>query len=273
LSSITQKQIDTLIHLGLTQNQARIYLANLHTGSATVKAIAQHAQIGREDVYRVLPSLQDLGLVKKCLGSPSIYEPVEPHEVLSLLITVKSDEMAKLRKEALEFVAHCPKSKKQEEERDKFTMVTNFDIAIHMLIDAIKKTQHTWDFTSGYERFLIRQNMPKKVKQVKEMLAAVERGVKIRAVLDQPKDRRKLPLSGLALKESKRFIEHENFEYRYIDRKHVAFISIFDEKLMFIETQQGPRVILPQLWSNNQVLLGMGKTFFDTAWQSSYSPE
>ena len=106
MSSITQKQIDTLIHLGLTQNQARIYLANLHTGSATVKAIAQHAQIGREDVYRVLPSLQDLGLVKKCLGSPSIFEPVEPHEVLSLLITVKSDEMAKLRKEALEFVAH-----------------------------------------------------------------------------------------------------------------------------------------------------------------------
>ncbi len=267
-----QNPLDTLIHLGLTQNQARIYLATLQTGCATVKAIAQYSEIGREDVYRVLPTLQTLGLVKKCIGSPTSYEPVAPHEAMSLLVTSRSNELSQLRKEALEFVAHCPRKKEQAED-EKFTMVSNVDLAINTLIDAIKKTKQLWLFTSGYERFITRQNMPKKNKQIKEMLSAVKRGVKIKAVLDQPKDNKKLPLAALSLKESRELVTHPNFEYKYINTKHVALISIFDNKLMFIETHQGPRVMLPQLWSNNEVLLGLGNNFFEHAWQSAYSPE
>jgi sugar-specific transcriptional regulator TrmB len=271
---MSQSQIDTLIHLGLTHNQARIYCATLHLGCATVKAIAQCAQIGREDVYRVLPAMQDLGLLKKCIGSPTCYEPVVPHEVMSLLISNRANELAQLRKEALEFVAHCPRGKKKsEDENEKFTMVSNVDLAINTLIDAIKNTKQLWLFTSGYERFIVRQNMPKKSKQIAEMLAALKRGVKIMGVLDQPKDRKKLPLSAFALKESRELVQHQNFEYRYVDSIHAALISIFDNHLMFIETQQGPKVILPQLWSNNQVLLALGNTFFEHAWQSSYIPE
>jgi sugar-specific transcriptional regulator TrmB len=192
LKNAFQSQLDTLIHLGLTHNQAKIYLANLQTGSATVKVIAQCAQIGREDVYRVLPSMQELGLIKKRLGNPTCYEPVEPHEVMSLLISNKSDELSRLRKSALEFVAGCPRPKKPNESDDLFLVVTNVDIAIHKLTDAIRNAKKSWVFTSGYERFIIRQNMPKKSTQIEEMLKAVDRGVKIRAVLDQPKSKQHL---------------------------------------------------------------------------------
>ncbi len=97
--------------------------------------------------------------------------------------------------------------------------------------------------------------MPKKQLQIKEMYNAVQRGVKIKAVLDQPNDRMKLQKVSFGNPISRAFIEHENFQYRYIDSQHAGLLSIFDDKLMFIETQQGPRVLIPQLWSNNRVLL------------------
>jgi sugar-specific transcriptional regulator TrmB len=272
--TIKETQLSTLVQLGLTQNQAKIYLASQMTGRASVKAIAQNSKIGREDVYRVLPSLQCLGLIKKILGTPTFYEAVEPHEAMSLLISAKSQELSDLRKKALEFVANSPKSKKSLEQTDSFIMVSNIEMSIHMIAEAAKNAQKTWNFTSGYERFIIRQNMPKKLEQIKEMLKAVERGIIIRAVLDQPpKDKKKIPLSRLSFSISRALVSNPNFQYRYIDTKHVGLLGIFDDKLMFIETHQGPRVLLPQLWSNNEVLLGLGNNFFENAWKSSYNPK
>ncbi|MBT0159006.1 hypothetical protein G4O51_03370 [Candidatus Bathyarchaeota archaeon A05DMB-2] len=51
------KKIETLVRLGLTNNQARVYLSALQTRKASVKTISQSAKVGREDVYRIMPSL------------------------------------------------------------------------------------------------------------------------------------------------------------------------------------------------------------------------
>ena len=267
------ERIRTLQGLGLTNNQAKIYLASLQTGCSTVKSIAHYAQIGREDVYRVLPSLQDLGLLKKHIGSPTLFEPVDPAEVVSLLLGNKMEELSELKAKALQFVEHCKNQSKDSFSDDSFVMVTNVNIAINTLIDSIKKTSQSWIFTSGFDRFIVRQNMPKKQLQIKEMYNAVQRGVKIKAVLDQPNDRMKLQKVSFGNPISRAFIEHENFQYRYIDSQHAGLLSIFDDKLMFIETQQGPRVLIPQLWSNNRVLLALGRSFFDQAWNLAYEPE
>jgi sugar-specific transcriptional regulator TrmB len=238
-----------------------------------VKIIAQIAQVGREDVYRLMPSLYERGLIRKHIGSPTRYEPVEPSEAMSQLISDKSNELSHLKSKALEFITNAHKNLKSTPESELFLMTTNLDDAIHTLVDAIKNARESWIFTSGYDRFINRMNMPKKHEQVKQMLKAVRRGVKIKAVLDQPKNRKKLALSSLDLPSSRALVTHENFEYRYTDAKHAGLFSVFDSKLMFIETQQGSTALLPQLWSNNQVLLGLGKTLFENAWQSGYYPE
>jgi hypothetical protein len=115
--------------------------------------------------------------------------------------------------------------------------------------------------------------MPKKRLQTNEMYKAVQRGVKIRAVLDEPQSKEKLNKSLFAFPSSRALIKHENFEYKYLSSKHVGLLSIFDDNLIFIETQQGPKIIVPQLWSNNRVLLGLGKTCFEQAWNNAYYPE
>jgi sugar-specific transcriptional regulator TrmB len=273
LSTFEENQFQTLIRFGLTVNQAKLYLTSLRIGCATAKVLAQNAHIGREEVYRVLPALQNYGLIKKRIGSPTEYEPIESHEAMSILVGNKSSELSELKTKAAQFVANCPRVKAKSEENDSFIMITNIDKAVRMLVQAYKDANRLCVFTSGYERFIMRQNMPEKKEQVKEMLKALQRGVKIRAVLDEPADNKAIPLSKLFYSLSKRVVSHPNFEYRYVSSKHSALIAVFDDNIMFIETHQGPHVLLPQLWSNNRVLMGLGKTFFETAWASGFTPE
>lgn len=273
LGSLEDNRVEMLVGLGLTHNQARVYLSSLQTGCASVKLIAQFAQIGREDVYRIMPALQDLGLIRKHIGTPTLYEPVAPNEAMSILMGKKTGELSQLKSKVQLFLKNWRRIDKPIEKDESFILVTNFDIAIHMLVDAIRKTKKSWLFSTGYERFIIRQNMPKKCLQINEMYKAVQRGVKIQAVLDEPQSREKLPGSLFGFPSSRALIKHKNFEYKYLSSKHVGLLSIFDDNLIFIETQQGPRIIVPQLWSNNHVLLGLGKTCFDQAWNNAYFPE
>jgi sugar-specific transcriptional regulator TrmB len=62
---------DLLLGLGLTLNQAKIYLAILKLEKTTVSEVAKFSKVRREDVYRILPSLEKMGLVERLLGKPT----------------------------------------------------------------------------------------------------------------------------------------------------------------------------------------------------------
>jgi len=67
--------IDTLIELGLTLNQARIYVALLHSEKpVTAKEISKITDITRQDVYRILPNLQKTGLLEKTITAPAMFK-------------------------------------------------------------------------------------------------------------------------------------------------------------------------------------------------------
>ena len=67
--------IDTLIKLGLTLNQARIYVAcSTARKPVTAKEISKLTDITRQDVYRILPALQKAGLLEKNITAPAMFK-------------------------------------------------------------------------------------------------------------------------------------------------------------------------------------------------------
>ena len=62
---------DLLLGLGLTLNQAKVYLAILKLQKTTVGQVANFSKVRREDVYRILPSLEKMGLIERFLGKPT----------------------------------------------------------------------------------------------------------------------------------------------------------------------------------------------------------
>jgi len=77
---------------GLTRNQAKVYVAVARLRLASVGKISKVAKVRREDVYRILPKLQKMGLVEKLLGTPTKIRATPVEEALSLLIKHKEDE-------------------------------------------------------------------------------------------------------------------------------------------------------------------------------------
>ena len=90
--------VTTLTNLGLTYNQARAYFALLNLGTASAKKIAKMSKITRQDIYRVLPYLEEMGLVVKEISRPALYQPIPIQETFQILINQRRQETLNLQK-------------------------------------------------------------------------------------------------------------------------------------------------------------------------------
>ena len=75
----------TLKQYGLTQKQAKVYLACLELGSASVTKISQKAELSRSTVYEVLESLSKINLISTFQKKKTKYfSAQEPKTVINL---------------------------------------------------------------------------------------------------------------------------------------------------------------------------------------------
>ena len=81
-----QLRIEMLTRFGLTRNQARVYLAALQLASATPVEVSKTSGVHREDVYRLLPKLAEMGLIEVVPGSPVRIRTIPIDEALSAII-------------------------------------------------------------------------------------------------------------------------------------------------------------------------------------------
>ena len=86
---------DLLLGLGLSLNQARVYLVILKLEKTTVGQVAKYSKVRREDVYRIMPSLEKMGLIERLMGKPTVIRATPISDALSFLVAeekTKSDD-------------------------------------------------------------------------------------------------------------------------------------------------------------------------------------
>jgi sugar-specific transcriptional regulator TrmB len=90
-----------LKEIGLSDNEAKVYLAMLELGPASALAIAARARINRPTAYAQIESLKKIGLIAlKKKGGKTLYV-AEPPEKLDFLISKQRAEV-EVRKEKLQ---------------------------------------------------------------------------------------------------------------------------------------------------------------------------
>lgn len=75
-----------LEELGLSDKEARVYVANLFLGPSSVQKIAEQARINRPTAYVILDQLTELGLVSQSIESKKTLFIAEPPEALGRLL-------------------------------------------------------------------------------------------------------------------------------------------------------------------------------------------
>jgi sugar-specific transcriptional regulator TrmB len=180
----TAKDLSTF---GLTGSQAKVYIALVQLGVASVSETARLSKVRREEVYRMMPKLEKLGLVEKVLGKPIKYKPIPPEEGLCLLLrrqqeaaSRKITELAEKKTQLLGQLESLKNKRVLDEPEILFVLISDRVRTVHMMIEMTNNAVKEVVFTATQDG--IREWMGLNYDDA--LKRAVKRGVKVRILVD-----------------------------------------------------------------------------------------
>ena len=87
--------IKKLSEFGFTINQAKVYLSIIESGLIPVGKIAQKTQLHVQDIYKILPKLEKMGLVTKTIDKPVLIKAIPVEKALNRLVTIEKEKAKK----------------------------------------------------------------------------------------------------------------------------------------------------------------------------------
>ena len=257
---------ELLQDLGLTGNQARVYLAVVRLGTTRVGNIAKMSKVRREDVYRALPKLERLGLIERTLGTPSMVKAICVEDALSLLVKRQKKELSQKladlsakKDEVLKRLKQMPKALMREDETAQFSLISEKNAILSKGAALFNSVQKGVDYVISRNK--LKQFLYIYADQHRKL---AKRGARIRIITDEP----------IAEEELLEIIKEKalptaSVEIRYADKLLSHFI-IFDDREMVMttstKTQWAER---PVLCSTNSNHLAVYQEIFDNIWNPS----
>jgi sugar-specific transcriptional regulator TrmB len=240
--------IQALVKLGLTFLQAKIYLTLTKIEKAGVKRLASASNVARPDVYRIVATLEKIGLLEKIITTPIMYKATPIQEGYYLLLQNKTQEFTEIQKNTMNIIKQSHKKdqkRSQEESPNQFLLISSYDLIVKKcaIEDSITKTSldviGEWKAVRTYifNHIQIYEN-------------ALKRGVKIRVITEKHKEAKSMK------KILGPFKDNPLFEIRFISAPVPIKGAIFDGKKVSLSTRtQNESELTPNLWSENPVFL------------------
>ena len=100
MNRVEDRLVSTLSDLGLTNYEARVYLALTRRGSSTAAETARVAGIPRQRIYDVLSSLVTRGLASSRPGQVTKYVATPPSEAVERLVSDHRQRLEQLERES-----------------------------------------------------------------------------------------------------------------------------------------------------------------------------
>jgi len=247
------------LQLGLTEQQTRVYLALSRLEQATVKTIAVAAQTARAEVYRVIPELQKLGLIKKVISSPVAFRAIPLSEGLSILLQQDAERHKGKQAQAKRFLRNFNHNKEELSQADnQYTLTSGERAEMREFLKDMKGLQTGTDGIFEWTDFLYIFKT-----HYEEYEKVLERGVKIRRVINKPKNAQ-IPRFIQTLRKM------GSFDIRCISRVPKSGIDIWDGKLACIITvPNSGRKEMEVLRSRNPTMLEFVQDYFNMKWQTA----
>jgi sugar-specific transcriptional regulator TrmB len=254
---------DLLMGLGLTPNQAKVYQTILKLGNVSASMISKSSLVRREDVYKVLPALEKMGLVEKLLGNPVMFWATPVAGALSSLIVdekVKSDERIASMKAKFQVLS---KAKwvlpiVLGEEESLYALIPEGKAVIAKLTSLItsSKINVCWIATL------------KEISHATSLLFAEIKGaiynrVEIRVIIEDFKP------DESQQKQVQHTINIDSAGIRFHHQPLNRF-TVFDSREAMISTnRKNKSEDTSALWTTDTNLIGVLRGYFETAWSES----
>ena len=258
---IQDERIQILMELGLTHLQGKIYLALSQTGKATIKTISKASNVARQDIYRIMPTLQKLGLAEKIVAAPTMHKTIPIKEGYYLLLQNKTQKHSELQKKTITLIKNLHENNDKttlQEEEPQFVVTSSKTLLHKKLAEKEETIQKSMEATTGWEGF--RSMLFHRSRDFKR---ALKRGVRIRIITEKHEENKSTQKNIQTLMMS------PLFGIRYISAPIPVKTVIYDRAEVNMCIAIPPNNDAPSLWSNNPQFVKVMAIYFEELWKKA----
>lgn len=250
----------TLIQLGLTSLESRIYLILCKYGKLSTKEISKLSKTAQSDVYRITNTLQHKGLVEKQIEKPVSYKPVPFEAGSRYLLERKQSEYKDLQQKIKRLNKQLKKKSVDTtsiSDDSHFLMIPKRENIVKKIAEAIERSEKKVDLSLSWKRLY--KGMT--VSFVESIEKAWSKNVQFRIVVETPQDVR-------GQKKAVEFCRMSPMcNIRFLPSHPKTVLGLYDDREVFVIVN--PKEDLfnsPALWSNNQSLITAMQEYFELLW-------
>ena len=252
---------DLLLGLGLSLNQAKVYLAILKLERTTVAQIGKFSKVRREDVYRILPILETMGLVERIMGKPAEIRATPISDALTLLVTeekTKSDERLSGMRIKVQRLASKDWKQPLPEKESIYILIPERKAILAKTSELVRNSKKETCLIVDKVRIL-----PTLSQFSDDFKMATKKGAQIRVILEG--DSSDNSLKGKVQK----LVDGASFHMKFYRKPLNHFIMSDEKEAMITASKESGLGEVPTLWTNNGNLIGILKTSFESEWQKA----
>lgn len=244
--------------LGLTELQAKLYLALSKIGPSTIKSVHKVANIARQDVYRLMPTLEKAGLAEKMLTSPIMYKATPLKEGYQLLLQNKTKEHIEIEKNTLSLIdtlENVEYIQTPNSEEEQFIVTSSIKLITKKFDEKDSLVQKSIDCMVDW-RFIRKRIFD----HFEEYTNALKRGIRIRIITEDHKE------DKLDKKIMSTLEKNPLFEIRYLSTGMQVYAVIHDgiEANLCVSSDEK---FIQSLGSKNPQFVKVIKAYFEELWK------
>ena len=252
---IQDEQVQTLLNLGLTHVQARAYMSLAKLGIADTKTVAKCSDIARQDIYRIMSTLEIMGLAEKVIAKTTKYKATPVKDGLTILLERKKSNVVESEKQVQNFFTTFQDNSEKKPLEISFSLTYEVSHLRKMHSKLAATAENNIDFMIPVH--IDKEQIYQEAEYVK---AAINRGVKIRAIGQE----RSVEKIG---ENSKVLAEDSLLKIRCLPKS--AFrcgMHIFDCREITLAVSDQP---IPSLWTNSPHVVELASAYFENMWKTA----
>jgi sugar-specific transcriptional regulator TrmB len=250
-----------LLGLGLSLNQARVYLAILKLEKTTVGQVAKFSKVRREDVYRILPTLEKMGLIERLLGKPAEIRATPISDALTFLMAEEKkrfDERLSGMRVTIKRLSLKDWKQPLPEEESIYILIAEKKAILAKTAGLIRNSRKEVALIADKARIiLILSQLSDECKQ------AIKEGAQIRLIFEGDS-------TNILLKEKvQKLIAGASVHVKFHRKPLNHFIMSDDTEALITGSKESGLGESPSLWTNNSNLIGVLRTGFESGWKKA----
>ncbi len=257
----SDESTDLLLGLGLSLNQARVYLAILKLEKTTVAQVAKFSKVRREDVYRILPSLEKMGLIERLLGKPTEIRATPISDALSLLVSEeknKSDDRLTGMRSSVKRLSLKDWKQPLPGEESIYILIAEKKAILAKTSELIRNSKTEVALIADKGRII-----PVLSQFLDEFKQAIKKGAQIRLIFEGQNP------DSLLREKVKKLIDVASVHVKFHPEALNHFIMSDDKEALITADKESGLGESPSLWTNNSNLIGVLKTGFESDWEKA----